>query len=208
MININIEGDVKENNISFSSHRKYKRKLFNDLLSSLLTVQGRKHIFKTENEKNDDLTDSLKDKGLYVADQSRFGRSGSDKQEDYDSGELDIVICDSENYANLISIIEAFELSSVGKKNRIIKSHIDKLLFKYDTAGNIENFVVIYSKAKRFDRLWQKYKAHINDVIFPKETNIKELELSKSEIKAGLTEYHRSGKKLRLYHIFVNMYIG
>lgn len=207
MININIEGDVKDNKINFSDHRKKKKNLFDEISSSLLRIQGRKHTLRSENEKNDALTDSLRDKGYYVADQTRFGRSGSDKSKNYDSGELDIMICDSKSNADLISIVEAFELSSVGNENKIIKSHIDKLLFKYDTAGNDENFVVIYSKAKRFNRLWQKYKAHINEIVFSNKADIKELELSKSEIKAGLTEYDRSGKRLRLYHMFVNMHV-
>jgi len=208
MININIEGNVRDNNIIFSNDQNKKKELFDEICSSLLRIQGRKHTLRSENEKNDALTDSLRDKGYYVTDQTRFGRSGSNKSKDYDSGELDIMICDSENQAEIISIIEAFELSSVGLKNTIIKSHIDKLLYKYDTAGNYENFVVIYSKAKRFDRLWHKYKAYINELVFPDESDIEELELSKSEIKCGFTEYYRSGKKLKLFHLFVNMHRG
>lgn len=207
MFSINIEGDVKENTINLSYHKKNERDLFYELYSSLIRIQGRKHHFRSENEKNDALTDSLRDKGLYVSDQSRLGRSGSDKLRNYDSGELDIMICDPESNADLISIVEAFELRSVGNKNKIIKSHIDKLLFKYDTSGNLENFVVVYSKAKRFDRLWQKYKTHVNEIVFTNNADMKELELPKSEIKAGLTEYHRSGKELKLYHIFVNMHV-
>src|SRR5690625_607524 len=211
MVNFHIAGDFKNNAINYIEHPKIKNAkdtLLTALVSSLLRVQGRKYTYKTENEKNDALADSLRDKGYSVLDQTRLGRSGTDKTKNYNSGELDIVITDPEKNSEIISIIEALELSTVGEKNKLIKSHIDKLIYRYDTAGNHENFIIIYAKAKHFDKLWKKYKQNINSKIFLDRPDIRELEMSKSEIKCGRTTYIRSGKQLILHHLFVNMHTG
>ncbi|MEX2409894.1 MAG: hypothetical protein WD607_00745 [Candidatus Paceibacterota bacterium] len=208
MININIEGDAWGNNISIPQGTQESKNLFEEISSSLIRIQGSKYSFRNENGKNDALRNSLLDKGFCINDQMRNGRSGSKNEVNFDCGELDIVICDCENNSEIISIVEALELDSLGEKNKIVKSHINKLLYSYDTAGNNENFLVIYSMVKKFDRLWEKYKQHINNVIFPDEVDLFEIETSKSDIRGGYNYYLRNGKKLKLSHLFVNMYKG
>ena len=202
MLSINVEGDVKNN--QFYSNVRGKTGLPQEIIYSLLRVQGRKHVLKTENIKNDALTDSLRDKGFTIADQSRLGRSGSERKENYKSGELDLLILDSGG--DILSIIEALELIHLDRKT--IKKHIYKLLNRYDTAGNEENFVVVYSKSDRFEELWTKYKKFVDHKVFPVEEDIEELEMPKARIKGGRNYYLVNNKKLCLYHLFVDVSLG
>ncbi|MDP1676333.1 MAG: hypothetical protein Q8L88_05650 [Bacteroidota bacterium] len=179
-----------------------------DLISLLVVMQTRKHSFRNENQLNDYLCDLLRVKGYYVADQSRSGRSGSDNVENYESGELDISIRDITNNGVIKTIIESLEIDSCGDGNNVIKSHIGKLLSRYDTAGNEENYVIVYSKASDFNALWIKYKNHIDRFIFQGVKNVEDIEveqISKSNIKVGKSYIEKEGKQLKLYHLFVDM---
>ena len=201
---INIEGDAFNNNVYFSGSRRDKN-LLEEIFTSLQKIQNRKHNYKGEDWVNDELRDSLTDKGFYVADQSRHGRSGSDENENYGSGEVDLVIKNFEKGGTVIAMIEALELRSAGPKNESIPYHINKLLKRYDTAGNKENFIIVYSRAKNFLPLWTKYKKFV-DNHFNYFSEMEEKEMDKSDIKVGINKYIRQGKELSLYHFFVNMY--
>jgi hypothetical protein len=201
---INIEGDAFNNEVYFSRPRRDKD-LIEEIFSSLQKIQNRKHRYEREDWTNDELRDSLTDKGFSVADQSRHGRSGSDKKENYSSGEVDLVIKDSEKRGTVIAMIEALELKSAGPKNKSIPYHINKLLKRYDTAGNEKNFIIVYSRAKNFLSLWNKYKK-IVDNHFDNFSEIEEKGINKSDIKIGMNSYDRNGKRLALYHFVVNMY--
>ncbi|MEX0598321.1 MAG: hypothetical protein WD512_17670 [Candidatus Paceibacterota bacterium] len=207
MLQINIKGDVYNNKFAINHHKRNKKKLLDELSTLLINLQSDKHIFKTEPEKNHQLKVLLQISGLLVDEEAKQGRSGSDKNNNYELGNLDIVVFDSENKRKMLSIIEAFELNSLGPKNTIVKPHINKLLQNYDTAGNKENYAVIYAKAKNFDRLWKKYFNYVNNEIFPNESNMKEIEMEKSDLRGGTSLYKRNGKTLSLHHLFVNMYL-
>lgn len=169
-------------------------------------LQGRKYLQLTENQNNDCLVDLLRAKEYYITDETRQGRSGTENKTNYNSGELDIVIRDEQNSGKIISIIEALELSSCGEKNTSVPTHIDKLLTKYDTNGNEENYILIYAKAKNYNSLWSNYCQFVNSKIF-KDSPIHELDnfSDKSDLKVGCNSYNREGKTLKLYHVFLNM---
>ncbi len=151
--------------------------------------------------------DLLRAREYYVADQTRQGRSGTDNFKNYDSGELDITIRSDKNLGNIITIIEAFELVSCGEKNEIIQKHINKLITRYDTGGNKENYIIVYAKAKKFNQLWLNYKKFMKENIFT-DSSIKEIEKydSKSDLKVGVNIYSRQGRDLEIYHLFVHMH--
>lgn len=200
-------GIVSESNIFFDKvyqNQKKEKNLFKEIISQLINLQEDRFIYdKTEPEKNRELRRLLRARGLPASEEVKQGRSGTENKENFQYGNLDIAIFDSENNQIIRSIIEAFELKYLESKT--IKDHIDKLLNRYDTAGNEENFVVIYSKAKEFEKLWEKYKEFVDQNIFPEESNIEELEMPKGRIKGGRNYYTLNSKKLCLYHLFVDM---
>jgi len=210
MFKININGDVFGNTIyNNSKDVNNEDNILNELYSALLSLQSFKKKLNDEDDKNELLATFLRrNSNLFASDETRQGRSGSEKKDHYKSGELDIGIRNRES-GNIISIIEAFELTSCGDKNKVISRHIEKLLHRYDTAGNQENFIVIYSIAKDFNKLWLKYNNYIEKYILHNNRRLQELtdsRFDKSDIKIGLNNYNRNGVDLKLYHLFVNMY--
>lgn len=179
-----------------------------DLISVLITLQGRKHLNLSEDQYNDYLTDLLRTKNYYIADQSRSGRSGSQKAQGYDSGELDIALRDINNGGIIISIIEALELTSCGDKNTTIKSHINKLLSRYDTAGNRENYLIVYAKANKFIELWEKFQAYVRNIHpgidFIDNSNNSS---NKTDLRTGYQILQREGDEIKINYMFVNMNI-
>jgi hypothetical protein len=177
-----------------------------DLVSLLLILQSRKNLNLDENELNDYLTDLLRVKQYYVADQSRSGSSGNINESR--SGELDLTIRDLKNNGIIKSIIEAFKLSSCGKNNKSIKDHYHRLVDRYDASGNEENFIIVYSTSANFTSLWERYLRHFEIEIFRNKYRTHEIdykEIPKSDIKIGLSTIQRQNKEMKIYHLFVNM---
>ncbi len=208
---IKLEIDLLKQVIQISSLLPLTQNVLKDLISLLIVLQSRKHLQLDEDEWNDYLSDLLRVKKYYVADQSRSGRSASSITRKHKSGELDISIRDSENNGIIKTIIETFKLNSCGPKNKIVKEHIDKLLNRYDTAGNEENYIIIFSTAESFDSLWFKYIDYIENLVFKESSKFQEMEfkeISKSDIKLGYNKLNRNKKDMKLYHLFVNMNIN
>lgn len=203
-----LEKGLYKDLLTISNVASIRENILEDLISSLMVLQTRKHLNLNENQMNDYLSDLLRAKQYYIADQSRSGRSGSNKSINYESGELDISIRDINQNGVIETIIETFELHSCGMKNIKVKEHIDKLLFRYDTAGNKENFIVIFAKSSNFIGLWEKYKNYTEKIVFSGDCTIEEIndiKFSKSDLKIGFNYFDRENIKLKLYHIFVNM---
>lgn len=193
--------------ISLSYTAPVKENIFKDLQNSLLTIQSRKNLSLTEDQWNDYICDLLRMQKYYIADQSRSGNSGSSDKRKATSGELDITIRDISNNGNVKTIIETLKIESCGKKDTLIKMHIDKLLNRYDTSGNKENFIIILSYAKNFSKLWDAYKIHISDCVFKGDTDFVELDpiSYKVDLKTGYNTFKRNNQEIRLYHLFLNM---
>jgi len=208
---IQLEINLLKEIINISGLLPLTQNILKDLISLLLVLQSRKHLKLEEDEWNDYLSDLLRVKQYYVADQSRSGRSGSNVTRKYRSGELDISIRDSENNGIIKTIIETFKLDSCGPKNKIVKEHIIKLLERYDTAGNEENYIIIFSTTDSFNSLWSKYIDYIEKIVFEGNSKFQEIEykeISKSDLKIGYNQIIRNEKDMRLYHLFVNMNIN
>lgn len=164
-------------------------KLENDLIEiSLILMKSRKQINnEIEDLINDRYRDALKFKGYIVTDQTRAGESASGKS----VGEIDLEVKNKDTKVSE-SLIEAFELKTDNKK--VIEEHYEKLVKKYDTSGNKNNFVLVYVKSANFANLWEKYKLHFKEV--------EEINTQKENIKIIYTKYHN----IKISHIFINFY--
>jgi len=212
MFNINIEGDVRDNIINqvdgdLVTSTKEEKDVLSVLYHSLITLQSRKYILDGEEKKNEILSDLLRQNKLFASDETRQGRSGSNNNTNYKSGELDIGIRCPET-GNIISIIEALELGSCGPKNKVVKEHIGKLIKRYDTARNESNYIVIYSIAQKFDELWSNYKRYVETKVFEEDIKvelIRKENFDKRGIKVARTVHHVHGSEQKLFHLFVDM---
>ena len=90
------------------------------------------------------------------------------------------------------SLIEAFELKTDNTK--VIEEHYNKLIKKYDTSGNGNNFILVYTKYSKFGVLWEKYKLHFKE--------FEEIDTKKENIKVIYTKYHN----MKISHLFINFY--
>jgi len=204
---IEIEQNSLKELINISGTLLISENILKDLVSFLIILQSRKHLNLQEDQWNDYLSDLLRAKQYYVSDQSRNGRSGSENQNNYNSGELDISIRDINNNGIIKTIIETFQITSCGEKNKVISTHVNKVLNRYDTSGNEENFIIILANANDYNRLWENYIKYINNLsIIDNSIEVIENEdYSKSDIRIARNIILREGKELKLYHLFVNM---
>jgi len=168
-------------------------KLRDDLIEiSLLETKNRNAISKeSEDETNDRFRNALANRGYNITDQSRGGESSSG----INAGERDLVICNNKGLDE--SIIEAFILNSLD--STVINKHYEKLVTRYDTVGNSVNFILVYSKTKNFDDLWQKYIEYNG---FESFIDTKDEYSQKANVRVGISEYG----KMKVYHLFINFY--
>lgn len=184
----NIFNNYQDSQNRFFDYQQFK----NDLIEiSLLETEHRPSICKeNEDETNDRFRKDLHLKGYSVSDQSRGGESQSSKS----VGERDLVIRDKESGV-AECIIEAFQLDKSDDTNKIC-THYKKLFEKYDTAGNSDNFILVYVKCKNFQYLWEKYKK--KDFFH----NFLEDETKKENLKQGTTK----ANTMTIHHLFINFY--
>jgi small GTP-binding protein len=174
-----------------------------DILKTLITtahhLQGIAMTMKSdEDSRNGFIALLLSIHGIYVKDQTRWGRSASGKS----AGEVDIKIETPDRETE--AIIEAFNLKNLD--TTVIDSHLTKI-FGYDTSGLAHNFIIVYSEVQDFLGLWQKYLNHIPGIDFKHKLVGKpeEQETGFAEIKLARAKHLRQGKETILYHLFVNM---
>ncbi|MEZ9625603.1 COR domain-containing protein [Aliivibrio fischeri] len=127
-------------------------KLTSNIESSLLLISESRNIVFHEKEDliNTRLRDALIGRGYFAADQSLGGESGSQKSE----GERDIVIRCQGGQSK--TIIEGICLSVCSKTK--IDEHYTKLVNNYDTSWHKKNYLIIYSKSKKFESLCSNYQ--------------------------------------------------
>ena len=135
--------------------------------------------------------------GHTIKDQTRWGISSGGKS----PGEIDIFVKESDGTP--FAIIEALIIDSLDQTN--LKLHIDKL-FRYETSGLKQNFILIYSEAKNFTWLWEKYiefiKNHAYDYQF---MSFEIVDDRFTELKIGKTTHLRNGEPVFLYHFMLNL---
>lgn len=164
-------------------------KLEKDLIDiSLVLMKNRKSIYlEDENLINDRYRDALHFKGYIVNDQTRAGESKSGKS----VGEIDLEVKNKDTNITE-SLIEAFELKTYNRK--VIEEHYERIIKKYDTSGNENNFILVYTKYSKFVSLWEKYKLHFIE--------FEEINTQKENIKVIYKKYNN----MKISHIFINFY--
>ena len=107
----------------------------------------------------------------------------------------------------LCHIGEALILKSLLKK--YTKEHLKKI-FDYDANGLRINFMIIYSKAKYFDKLWEKYGKFVKTYNFEYKllgnefSDLSDYYSPYANIKVGLTKHSRNNRICKLYHFFLD----
>jgi hypothetical protein len=174
--------------------------LLNSIIMACVKLQGN-HIYRTasEDDRNGYIKDLLQTVGFSTKDQTRWGVSNTGKS----AGEVDILI-EHNNYP--YSVIEALNLTSLDSS--YLNLHINKI-FKYDTTGLLNNFIICYVTAKDFATFWEKYMKHIKEHKYQYELDAVDdsidNEFAYAEIKVALTKHKRDGKIIGLYHICVKI---
>jgi hypothetical protein len=181
--------------------QKNNDNLINRLMFACSKLQGDKKYWGmdvNENDRNRFIATILESSGFTIKDQPQWSTSAEGK----DSGEIDIFITESNGTPK--SIIEALVLDSL--KQNYLSQHLDKL-FRYDTTGLENNFIISYSLAKSFNGLWNKYQDFISKHLYEYSfIDFKELvEFNFSDIRIGMAQHLRNGKVVNLYHILINL---
>lgn len=182
---------------------KSNETLIDTLIFACSKLQGDKFYWGKavdENQRNKYIANLLEASGFTIKDQPEWSVSAEGKK----SGEIDIFV--TEKNGSPKSIIEALNLDSL--KSDYLGLHLDKL-FKYDSTGLKNNYLITYSTAKNFISLWDKYKVFISDhkyiYEFQRFTEINDF--TYADILIGVAEHQRNGKIIFLYHIMINLQV-
>lgn len=196
-------------------HIKANREIIIDSLKkSIYQFQQKiQSILKSENHYSGILSTFINNlvihRGWHIEEQKPSGVSPTAEKRQFDNigglGSLDFVFIDEKN--ELLTICEALILKSNVKK--VIEEHLLKI-FKYDTIGLPFNFIIIYSKAAKFEDLWANYQTTVLNTPFKYELKEKRFydETDRYNInresRLGKTIHLRQGKPMDLYHFLIN----
>ncbi|WP_439480042.1 COR domain-containing protein [Chryseobacterium aquaticum] len=173
------------------------------LLSAISQLQGMTASLNSdENSRNKFIASYLSSKEINAKDQSLWGRSSTGLKQ----GELDIKI--ESNEGDIITIFEGVNLTSVDTSS--INTHIIKTINKYDVNGLPEKYFGVYYTGRSFDDFSAKYLEYImtfnqEEVVFDNVFDETIQFTSHSEIKIFKAYYKKSGRKLSIIHLLINM---
>lgn len=172
--------------------------VLNKIISACIKLQGNSLYNKQpEDFRNTYIRDLLDSSGLYLKDQSFWGKS----QSGTNPGEVDMVVLDTKKIP--FCIIEALNLDSL--KQKYLEDHIQKL-YGYDPNGLKNNIILVYSEVVNFSDFWLKYKAHVISYNFGLDLlNNEEVDSELGNIKILKLEYKRNGFYTNLYHIIIHL---
>ena len=174
--------------------------LFDSVFKSCLALQSNANtIIKLENYYNTYLAQLIETRrpDYTIKDQTLRGKSTSGISQ----GEVDIYI-EKSGYPQ--SILEGMILNSV--KKDYIKMHINKI-WKYDTSGNMENFMIVYYSGKDFGSFSKRYLKYILEGQFDNSltdngvTKMKEY----TDIFVYDTVWSINERKSSIKHILINL---
>lgn len=151
-----------------------------------------------ENDRNKFVANLLESGGYLNKDQTQWSISHEGKM----PGEIDIFLVDTDGKPYII--VEALNLDSL--RADYVDLHIDKI-FKYDVNGLENNVILVYSEAKKFNPLWERYVKYIKEHQYPYAfKSFEELaEYKYANLKVGKAKHNREGQEVFLYHIFVDL---
>jgi len=205
--------EVKKSPIEEVKKELTEDKLIQILIKDMATLQQTKMMLKEEEDKytlylSKLLNNSLAHFKFFTDVQDLSGRTEKKDNKNPELGglgQLDLRILNGDG--ELCHIGEALILNSIS--GDYTKAHLKKI-FDYDANGLPVNFMIIYSKVKKFNSLWQKYSNLVKEYDFQYPLIDKEFidlsdKLSKyAGIKVGLTNHLRDGRICKLYHFFID----
>jgi len=178
---------------------KPSQEMLQAIIQSSRQLMGISGMMKPdEDTRNTLLCLLLNEKGFFVKDQTRWGKSEGGKR----LGELDALIKTPNGEE---AVLEAFNLDNLERKK--INTHCLKI-FKYDPVGLKTNFIVVYCDCgKTFPELWTKYKNHVEHISFdfPIQSGLVEKQSGYAEIKIARAIHNRQGEDVGIYHVFLHM---
>ena len=169
------------------------------LIGACVKLQGNR-IFRdsSEDDRNTYIADLLDAGGYPTKDQTRWSTSYAGKS----SGEVDIFVHKKDG--SVFTIIEALNLDST--KKSYISLHLTKI-FKYDTTGLKQNFILVYSSAQKFSQLWKRYIDYLPEIdfLYPYVSFTEIKDYAFTDIKLGKSKHIRHEEEVDLFHVFINM---
>ena len=189
----------KLSSVELSKKLVCREAIIKDLLEACVKLQANTYFTSAlENQRNDYIRDMLKMAGYEVCDQTRRGKSFSEKS----AGEVDILI---EKDGFPVTIIEALNLNSLN--TNYLDIHIDKI-YSYDTVGNTFNVVLSYVQVSDFGKFTTNYFGHISkrEYLLPLIEVCEKVEVegcNYSNMRVMKTVHNRNGCETILYHICI-----
>lgn len=187
--------------LSFYRNSKPETKLIYKILSAISKLQGMsKTINKDEDSRNSYIASMLSVEGILAKDQSRWGQSSKGNNQ----GELDIKIEQGEEY----TIFEGMNLTYLNRQN--INHHIIKVINKYDVNGIPDKFLGVYFTGKKFETFCLNYLEYIQNfdeegIKFENIIDETKQLTPYTEVKIYKSYYIKSGSKISLTHILINI---
>lgn len=205
--------EVKKSLIEVEKKELTEKKLLQILINDMATLQQKNRAIKEEEDKYTVILSELLNRSLaafnYFTDvqdlSGKTDKMANKNPELGGIGELDLRFLNGNR--ELCHIGEALILNSI--TTDYTKAHLKKI-FDYDANGLPVNFMIIYSKVKDFNSLWQKYLNLVKEyefeyILIDKEFIDLSENLSKYRgIKVGLTNHLRDGRICKLYHFFID----
>jgi hypothetical protein len=191
------------NLLSIYRTTKPEERLIYQLLKAISRLQGlSQNIMNDEDSRNKYIANQLSQQGIIAKDQAKWGVSGVGKRQ----GELDIIVEDNEG--SVISFFEGMNATYLDKNN--LNNHIIKSINKYDANGLQEKYFGIYYTGKDFLNFTLKYLQYLKDfnqegIEFKDVFDNSDQLVAHTEIKVFNTYYFKSGKKITLSHMLINM---
>ena len=196
--------DVYERYIRFKEKNGEKQlkesnnELYDDIIFCAEKIQCDSALRGLKEDKiNKKIKDLLEAKGYLTLDQTQQGKSLKGKE----AGEIDILI-KVNNFP--VALIEAMKLKYVDKD--YICKHIQKI-YKYDTLGYSQNYLISYVDSKRFENFSKRYNKYIKEMEYPYAViNFdNKIERQYSELRTYKVKLKREGIDTILYHILIHM---
>ena len=192
---------------------RQQEQLCRDIARICIQLQENRMMFDTsEDNRNDELRNALRNMGYFVADQTHTGIGAAGIR----AGSLDLQILHEDN--SIWTNVEAMNLRSASDSQlRYWDKHLSKLMGNYNGAGIPTLFLISYVRctADRFDELHRAYTDHMGEFAPPKSelrrnvlTEIPFQDGQPAYLRINRCTYDLSGRPVMVYHYFVGFVHG
>lgn len=170
-----------------------EKEICDNVLRAISKLQ-RNHNYdanSSEDTMNDYIRDIL-DERYFIKDQTRQGESENGDE----AGEVDIQIC---HEGLPVVMIEGIKVSSLERDR--LRTHINKVLTKYDPNGCPYAFLLIYTTVKNFSAGYESIFDYFNKFEYPfsRENDLQDVDTGYGELKHAHIVLNRNGTKIRVH---------